>query len=1032
MINAEWRTVAQGFNYKRYLQRQVQDVLDDAAGVEGGKMGYYAKAGEFAEADLTYIRGGIADRLGLTGAADMDKLAEISEAELGNHPLLGERKTRDKITRTIPHPETGKPIQIMQSDIKRGFVVYRDVEIPIDPAKVEESVIGNQRSSLELVYSVDKSFSYLFFSDLLTADQKKTFQKIFFDAVKEIQEGVVQKMIVDYVGQRGEIMEYGFMHLDNREQDPHVHAHVNTSNIIRLSDGSIRVIEPRELFQRGCAERIDAQFKALFAKKFQQAFPDIPLESYDYDLQEIDPKFAANVKDMRVAFDKRSTDLIRSKYKVAAKIKEEIDRDKRDLYELTQQKIADLRAQEQAGALSKDEVLARVIDVNKDYEEQYSFLSSGRYNKQVQHRIKNKKQVVSLHEQQSQLVAKVSELNLTLKASSGAVLYRQLDKERIVEQLTNKNPKFTRNDLIREFAKCMGLGIEAEFVADKFLREQEDIFALPCNSNEQPVFTLKSLARLESQNVEIFAGLTSYSHQRFDLADYFRGLEAGGVRLKDEQKAFVQNVFNGNGASLVVGLPGTGKSFAMKYAVQVAHLQSYRTIGLAPTGKVASAVAADTNPDYAGTIDKFLLEIEAGKLELGPKDMVFVDEAGMVGTRHYAKILSAVQASGAKLVLVGDNNQLDPVSAGNTFNELITRHADRSYTTILSEISRQKLESSLGVASHVSGKATMDGLDGTDAQKLRQWQSLRLTGDHIKQAFAAMDDCGFVTKHRTTREMTETVVGKFLSNIEAYTEKILLASTNKTVDHLNERIQEQRQASGELGKSIETSKGIFHAGDRIVIRKNNREVKNGDLGTVTRVTNDGLLMVAFDNGKSKTIDPEKTDMGLGYAMTIHKSQGITKNTAIHVGELSELNNSQSFNVAATRNRFEYSFHAVEADFDAIRNSYCRSSSKMSLMDIHTLLDDKQDPLKGRRERLDWINSFRIPQKLTHEDVMEVMGIDLRQIQDVAANLEAVNVRNPEMARLRQRMRGVREKSMPKPPLLEKNTKLKCENKLRIR
>lgn len=495
-----------------------------------------------------------------------------------------------------------------------------------------------------------------------------------------------------------------------------------------------------------------------------------------------------------------------------------------------------------------------------------------------------------------------------------------------------------------------------------------------------------------------------------------------GQSFKHAREAFVQNVFNGNGASLVVGLPGTGKSFAMKYAVQFARQQRYRTIGLAPTGKVASAVAADTNPDYAGTIDKFLLEVEAGRLELGPKDMVFVDEAGMVGTRHYAKLLSAVQASGAKLVLVGDNNQLDPVSAGNTFNELITRHADRSYTTILSEISRQKLEASLDIASHVSGKATMDALDSTDAQKLRQWQSLRLSGDHIKQAFAAMDDCGFVTKHRTTREMTEGAVGEFLSNVEAYTEKILLASTNKTVDHLNERIQEQRRAGGELGKAIETSKGIFHARDRIVIRKNNRDVKNGDLGTITRVTHDGLLLVEFDNGKSKTIDPEKTDMGLGYAMTIHKSQGITKNTTIHVGEVSELNNSQSFNVAATRNRFEYSFHAVEADFDAIRNSYCRSSSKMSLMDIHALLDGEQDPLRGKRERLDWINSFRVPQKLTHEDVMEVMGIDLRQIQEIATNLETVPVKDPELAALRNRMRDLREKSMPKPNLPEKNSK----------
>lgn len=1034
MINVEWRNVAQGFDYKKYLQRQVQDVLEDVAALGDGKMGYYSSAGEFNVENLTYIRGGLADRLGLSGPATMDKLAEISEAELGNHPLLGERKTRDKITRTIPHPETGKPIQVSQKDIKRGFVVHRDVEIPIDPSKVEESVIGNQRTSLELIYSLDKSFSYLFFSDLLTPEQKKVMQEIFLESVKEIQEKVVHKMIVDYVGQRGEIMEYGFMHLDNREQDPHLHAHVNLSNIIRLEDGTNRVIEPRELFQRGCAERIDAQFKALYAKKMQDRLPEIPLESYDSDFQEINPKFPAEVKDMRVAFDKATNKRIRSRYETAAKIKDEIDRDKKNLYELTQQKILELKAQERAGTLSKDEVLARVIEVNRDYEEKYSFLSSGRYNKQVQHRIKNKKQVSSLHEQQEQLVAKVSEINLALKPKDDAVLYRQFDKERIVEMLTNKNPKFTRNDLIREFAKYMGLGVEAEFVADKFLREHEDIFAMPRNHNEQPVFTLKSLARLEASNLSIFTGLTAYTQPRYDLADYFTELERDGIRLKDEQKAFVQNVFNGNGASLVVGLPGTGKSFAMKYAVQFARAQSYRTIGLAPTGKVAAAVAADTNPDYAGTIDKFLLDIEAGKLELSASDMLFVDEAGMVGTRHYNKLLSAVEAAGAKLVLIGDNNQLDPVSAGNTFNEFITRHADRSYTTILSEISRQKIEQALNLASHVSGKATMDALQGSEAEKLNQWQGLRLTGDHIRQAFDAMDTCGFITRHRTTKDMIAGVVDEFLDNPEPYTEKILLASTNKTVDHLNERIQEQRRARGELGRAFATSKSTFHAGDRVVVRKNNKEVKNGDLGTVLGITDDGMLVVGFDSGKQKAIDPEKTDIGLGYAMTIHKSQGITKNATIHVGEVSELNNSQSFNVAATRNRYQYKFHAVEADFDAIRNSYCRTSSKMSLMEIYALVGDEQDPLKGKRDRLDWINSFRVPPKLTHDDVMEVMGIDLRRIQEVAATLEAVDVQDPELVELRQQMRNLREKHYGNPPptAIAQKPKKKPANGIKIK
>src|SRR5690606_19721025 len=134
--------------------------------------------------------------------------------------------------------------------------------------------------------------------------------------------------------------------------------------------------------------------------------------------------------------------------------------------------------------------------------------------------------------------------------------YRQYDKGQILESLTNRNPKFTRNDLIREFAKYMGLGLEAEAVADRFLREHGDIFTLPHGPNEQRTYTLKSLARLEKSNIGIFAELTKTSHPRFDLADYFTKLEAVGISLKAEQKAFVQNVFDGNGASLVVGLPG--------------------------------------------------------------------------------------------------------------------------------------------------------------------------------------------------------------------------------------------------------------------------------------------------------------------------------------------------------------------------------------------------------------------------------------------------------------------------------------------
>lgn len=87
MINVEWRSVAHGFDYKKYLQRQVQDVLDDLDDMQADpKMAYYAKSGEFTVHNLTRISGALADRFNLAGEATLKKLEEISRLELGEHP----------------------------------------------------------------------------------------------------------------------------------------------------------------------------------------------------------------------------------------------------------------------------------------------------------------------------------------------------------------------------------------------------------------------------------------------------------------------------------------------------------------------------------------------------------------------------------------------------------------------------------------------------------------------------------------------------------------------------------------------------------------------------------------------------------------------------------------------------------------------------------------------------------------------------------------------------------------------------------
>ena len=111
------------------------------------------------------------------------------------------------------------------------------------------------------------------------------------------------------------------------------------------------------------------------------------------------------------------------------------------------------------------------------------------------------------------------------------------------------------------------------------------------------------------------------------------------------------------------------------------------------------------------------------------------------------------------------------------------------------------------------------------------------------------------------------------------------------------------------------------------------------------------------------MNPTKTKINLGYAMTVHKSQGVTKHKTFHVGEESALNNAQLFNVKATRNTQYYTFFAVKSEYQAVKQSYCRASDKISLLDVRNIIQaeeqsnpdrivDLQKRLEKKKARLD--------------------------------------------------------------------------------
>src|SRR5262249_20361353 len=137
--------------------------------------------------------------------------------------------------------------------------------------------------------------------------------------------------------------------------------------------------------------------------------------------------------------------------------------------------------------------------------------------------------------------------------------------------------------------------------------------------------------------------------------------------------------------ALVLGYAGTGKSALLGVAREAWEAQGYRVRGAALSGMAAesleggSAIASRTLASLEHAWDR-------GRELLGPRDVLVVDEAGLVGWRQMRRVLSRVQDAGAKLVLVGDPEQLQAIEAGAAFRALAERHG----AVELTEVRRQR------------------------------------------------------------------------------------------------------------------------------------------------------------------------------------------------------------------------------------------------------------------------------------------------------------------------------------------------------
>ena len=163
------------------------------------------------------------------------------------------------------------------------------------------------------------------------------------------------------------------------------------------------------------------------------------------------------------------------------------------------------------------------------------------------------------------------------------------------------------------------------------------------------------------------------------------GAASAAITLSDEQRHAVAHITGAEGIAAVIGIAGAGKSTMLDAARKVWNSSGKRVVGAALAGKAAEGMQRSSGIP-SRTIAAWEYAWTQGRDLLQSGDVLVLDEAGMASSKQMAALVSAVERAGAKLVLVGDAAQLQPIEAGAAFRAIV----ERVGAVELSQVRRQR------------------------------------------------------------------------------------------------------------------------------------------------------------------------------------------------------------------------------------------------------------------------------------------------------------------------------------------------------
>jgi conjugative relaxase-like TrwC/TraI family protein len=378
--------------------------------------------------------------------------------------------------------------------------------------------------------------------------------------------------------------------------------------------------------------------------------------------------------------------------------------------------------------------------------------------------------------------------------------------------------------------------------------------------------------------------LIGLAERRVALGGVDRAVEAA-EKLDAPQREFATAVAGDRALVLAVGPAGTGKTTALRPAVDQLRQEGRAVFGVAPSAAAAEVLATDAGLD-ADTVDKLLVEHALDRppdhrYALPAGATVILDEAAMVPTPRLADLLDLAGRQRWRLALVGDPLQFAAVGRSGMFGHLV----DTFGAIELGRVHR---------FNHAWERDASLRLRRGDESVIELYeQHGRLHGG-------------------TPGQMRRAAIDRWWAAVQRGETALMMAPTNAAAASLNREAQRRRLDAGQLdtvGRSIVVGDYSVHGGDVVSTRRNARSlvtdqhvmVKNRDRWTVESVHRDGGVSVLGKTGRVRLPgDYVREHVALGYAETSQADQGRDVDRALLY--VDELTGASGVYVPMTRGR----------------------------------------------------------------------------------------------------------------------------------